>query len=88
MQIEFTRKFKKQIESLNDRTIRLKVLSIIDAVVVAEKMVDFPNLKKLAGYKNQYRIRLGNYRIGISINDQTVIFAALDHRSNIYKYFP
>ncbi len=88
MQIEFTRKFRKQIEGLNDRTIRLKVLSIIDAVVVAEKMVDFPNLKKLTGYKNQYRIRLGNYRIGISINDQTVIFAALDHRSTIYKYFP
>ena len=88
MQIELTRKFIKQVESLNDRTIKIKVLAIINAVVIAEKMVDFPNLKKLTGYKNQYRIRLGSYRIGISINDQTVIFAAFDHRSNIYKYFP
>ena len=42
----------------------------------------------LTGFKNCYRIRLGNYRIGLLVEDKTVIFAAFDHRSGIYKYFP
>jgi mRNA interferase RelE/StbE len=88
MQIELTRKFRKQVENLKHRPTKVKVLAIIDAVVAAESMVEFPNLKKLTGFKNCYRIRLGNYRIGILIDGKTVTFAAFDHRSDIYKYFP
>jgi len=57
-------------------------------VIASESLNDFANLKKLTGYKNSYRIRLGSYRIGIVIEDKTVIFAAFDHRADIYKYFP
>lgn len=88
MQIELTRKFQKQVEGCNDKRIRLKVLSIMQKVIATDQMNGFTNLKKLTGYKNNYRIRLGNYRIGIVIENKTVIFAAFDHRSEIYKYFP
>jgi len=88
MQIEITRKFQKQVEACDDKHIRLKVLRIIQEVIAFEQMQGFANLKKLSGYKNSYRIRLGSYRIGIVIDDKTVIFAAFDHRSDIYKYFP
>ena len=88
MQIEITRKFQKQVEAYDDKHMRLKILSIIQEVIASESMQGFTNLKKLKGYKNSYRIRLGNYRIGIVIDDKIVIFAAFDHRSDIYKYFP
>lgn len=88
MQIELTRKFKKQVEVCKDQRLRSKVLGIIQAVIATYSMNEFPNLKKLTGSKNSYRIRLGNYRIGIVINENTVTFAAFDHRSDIYKYFP
>ena len=88
MQIEFTRKFQKQIDSCTDKRIKLKIAEIIREIIRTESMIGFNNLKKLAGYKNSYRIRLGQYRIGITIDKETVIFAAFDHRSAIYKYFP
>jgi mRNA interferase RelE/StbE len=88
MQIEITRKFQKQVEVCTDRRIRLRVKSIIEAVIESNSMNGFANLKKLTGYKNSYRIRLGDYRIGIVIDDNIVTFAAFDHRSDIYKYFP
>jgi len=88
MLIEITRKFRKQVEDCKDQRIRSKILALIEAVISAENMNEFPNLKKLSGYKNSYRIRLGTYRIGIIIEGNTVIFAAFDHRSDIYKYFP
>lgn len=88
MQIELTRKFQKQVSNCTEHRIKLKILAIIESVTASESMTGFPNLKKLTGHKNSYRIRLGSYRIGIVINDKTVIFAAFDHRSDIYKYFP
>jgi mRNA interferase RelE/StbE len=88
MQIELTRKFQKQVSGCNDQRLRLKIHAVIEAVIASDNMNEFPNLKKLTGYKNSYRIRLGSYRIGIVIENETVIFAAFDHRSDIYKYFP
>ncbi|MGI8952418.1 MAG: type II toxin-antitoxin system RelE family toxin [Chitinophagaceae bacterium] len=46
------------------------------------------NLKKLKGYKEYYRIRVGNYRIGLQIQNDVVTFAAFLHRKDIYKKFP
>ncbi|MCX6303805.1 MAG: type II toxin-antitoxin system RelE/ParE family toxin [Bacteroidetes bacterium] len=88
MQFEITRKFQKQVNDCNDRRIRSKVLSIIEAVGASDNLNGFPNLKKLAGHKNIYRIRMGDYRIGIVIDNNIVIFAAFDHRNDIYRYFP
>ncbi len=88
MRIEITHKFQKQLNECNDKRIRSKVANIIQDVILINSMVGFNNLKKLTGYKNSYRIRVGNYRIGIVIDHDVVIFAAFDHRSAIYKYFP
>ncbi|MGH2412635.1 MAG: type II toxin-antitoxin system RelE family toxin, partial [Microcystaceae cyanobacterium] len=35
-----------------------------------------------------YRIRLGDYRIGLFIEGKTVTFARVLHRKEIYRYFP
>jgi len=88
MKIEITRKFQKQVNSCNDQLIRKKVGNILEDAASVRTMSGFCNLKKLRGSKNSYRIRAGNYRIGLIIDDDLVIFAAFDHRSDIYKYFP
>ncbi len=88
MQIEITSKFRKQIKDCRDKQLRSKVLSIIDQVIAVDNMNGVNNLKKLTGYKNSYRNRMGNYRIGVLIDNNVVVFAAFDHRSDIYKYFP
>jgi len=88
MQIEISRKFQKQLKACKDIGIRSKILNIIEAVATSGTMQDIPNLKKLSGFKNSFRIRMGDYRIGIVIDSDKVIFAAFDHRSDIYKYFP
>jgi mRNA interferase RelE/StbE len=88
MQIELTRKFQKQVENCHDKDIKSKVYEIIRSVMKTESMIRFHNLKKLTGYKYSYRIKQGDYRIGLLIKDKTVVFAAFDHRSDIYKYFP
>ena len=47
------------------------------------------NMKKMKGYKNYYRIRMGDYRIGYELKeDNNIIFYRVKNRSEIYKIFP
>jgi mRNA interferase RelE/StbE len=46
------------------------------------------HVKKLKGSEDYYRIRIGNYRVGIILADDTVIFVRFLHRRDIYRYFP
>ena len=88
MQTAFTQKFKKQVDSCKDKRIRKKLFSVIDEIASSESLLNVKNIKKLKGSKNCYRIRVGDFRIGIIIDQETVIFAVFDHRTDIYKYFP
>ncbi len=46
------------------------------------------SIKKLKGYDTFYRIRLGNYRIGLEMVEDVIIFARILHRKDVYRYFP
>jgi len=46
------------------------------------------NLSKIKGSKNAYRIRLGNYRIGIYVERDHLILSRILNRKDIYRYFP
>ena len=88
MQIEITHKFQKQLLKCPDNKIRLNVLKIIKEVQNTQKIADIKNIRKLSGFRHYYRSRTGSYRIGLKFENNTVIFSAFDHRSDIYKYFP
>ncbi|HNV38993.1 MAG TPA: type II toxin-antitoxin system RelE/ParE family toxin [Methanoculleus sp.] len=42
----------------------------------------------MRGYQNYYRIRVGQYRIGCRIQDETLIFYRVKSRDEIYGVFP
>jgi mRNA-degrading endonuclease RelE of RelBE toxin-antitoxin system len=54
----------------------------------ASDILEITGVKKLVGFKNQYRIRIGQYRIGLVFKDETLIFVRILHRKDIYSYFP
>ncbi|WP_292802821.1 type II toxin-antitoxin system RelE/ParE family toxin [Nostoc sp. NMS7] len=49
---------------------------------------EITNIKKLQGYDDIYRIRIGDYRIGIIFDGETLIFQRVLHCKDIYRYFP
>ena len=88
MQIEITKKFGKQVDKCQDEKVKAKLSAVIRNIIAAHKLSEIKNLKKLRGHKEFYRIRMGEYRIGIAYRNKRIILAAFDHRSDIYKYFP
>ena len=89
MNIEFKKSFAKDLKKkAKDVKLRLRVQEIIQQVDDADRMDDIRNLKKLRVEGNYYRIRFGDYRIGLTIEGVTVCFVRCLHRSEIYRYFP
>ena len=71
-------------------TIALKneVADLILAVEAAVSLAKIPNVKKLKGYKTAYRIRVGDFRIGVLLVRGEVEFVRVVNRKEIYKLFP
>lgn len=88
MKVEFTRKFETQVERLRDEKLRIEVANTVRLVMAAESLQEIPKIKKLSGFKTAFRIRTGNYRIGILYQNGVVFFVAFAHRKDIYRQFP
>ena len=88
MKVEFLSRFGRDVDKIQDASIKNKLASIIEQVEQAKVLAEVPNLKKIVGYKNAYRIRIGDYRIGIFFEKETIEFARVVHRKDIYKFFP
>lgn len=88
MDTTFRDSFYKDIKKCADKSIKEKVLEVIDEVEKATSVNRISNLKKLKGFKNAYRIKIKDYRVGLEIEGTNVSFVRLLHRKEVYRYFP
>jgi mRNA interferase RelE/StbE len=87
--IEFKKSFARDLKKkAHGIKLRSRVKEIIHEVDNAESPYEIKNIKKLKAEGDYYRIRLGDYRIGLKIEDNTVFFVRFLHRNEIYRYFP
>ncbi|RMG79779.1 MAG: type II toxin-antitoxin system RelE/ParE family toxin [Bacteroidetes bacterium] len=88
MEILFEEAFYKDLKKLNNKSLLKKIADIIEYAHKAETINEIPHIKKLRSNKNYFRIRIGDYRLGLEIVGNTVIFVRILHRKEIYRYFP
>ena len=78
-----------QISEGNQRQELLKrVRETIELVERVQSLQEVKGIRKLRGGERCYRIRIGEYRIGIVLEEYTITFVRLLHRRDIYRYFP
>ena len=88
MNLKIDKSFEKDTDKLQDKKLLLKIANCIEQIITATTQEEILNLKKLKGFKQHYRIRIGNYRIGATIIDDEIILERFIHRKEIYKYYP
>jgi mRNA interferase RelE/StbE len=88
MRVEFLAKFLKDLDKLNVAHVKASVIKSIEKLEAANNLQEIQQLKKLKGHKSAYRIKIGEYRIGIFAEGKTVEMARVVHRKDIYKVFP
>jgi len=84
----YEKSFGRDLKKIKDKRLLKQVQKIIAQVESATSLTDLQNVKKLEGYTTYYRIRVGEYRIGIEVLEGQVIFVCFLNRKDIYRYFP
>ena len=88
MKVEFRRTFEKDLKKINDKSLLVKIKSTVNSVEDAASLDDVANLKKLKGNEGYFRIRIGDYRLGLFLEGETILFVCVIHRREFYRYFP
>ncbi len=88
MKVEFKKSFLKELKKLRNKHLKDSIVGCITQAESAQNVSQIKNLKKLSGYDVYFRIRVGDYRIGIKIDHEIVYFVVFEHRKDIYKGFP
>ncbi|NUO82554.1 type II toxin-antitoxin system RelE/ParE family toxin [candidate division KSB1 bacterium] len=73
---------------MKDRALLQEVKSVVEEVEQAASLSLVKNIKQLRGGGNYFRIQIGDYRLGLRLEDDTVFFVRFLHRKEIYRYFP
>ncbi len=69
---------------------QFKKINKIDQIALARKIRLLPeenrNIKKLSGYRDIFRIRVGDYRIVYKKSPSQIYIILIGHRKDIYKF--
>jgi len=88
LKVQFKKSFLKDIKALGDPTIKKRIGKSIAQAEEAAALGQVENLKKLKGGEQYYRIRVGDYRIGLILEEGSLVFVRCLHRKDIYRYIP
>jgi len=88
VRVSFEASFARDLRGIRDKTLLERVEQVITEVKTATALSEIKHLSKMRGYTTFYRLRLEDYRIGIEVVGDEVIFVRILHRKDIYRYFP
>ena len=86
--MNFEKTFEKDLRKVRDKTLLRKVKAVIEVVEATQSLDAIANLKKLKDDEGYFRIRIGDYRIGLFLEQDKLLFVRVLHRREFYRYFP
>lgn len=86
MKVSYTRQFVTDVEKYPQ--LKRKVSDIIETFKNAKTLSELKNIKKLKSAGNDFRVKIGSFRVGFTFSDDTVLFKRFLHRKDIYRFFP
>ena len=88
MKVEFRNSFTKDLRRIRDKSVKGRIKAVIEQIEETDDLKEVSNVRKLSGGVNYYRVRIGDYRLGLLLNQNTVVFIRCLPRRDIYRYFP
>jgi len=77
MNTQFKESFTKDLRKIRDKDLLNRAKAVIETVEQVQSLSQIPNLERLEGWSKYYRVRLGDYRVGLAVGKHEVRAAAL-----------
>jgi mRNA-degrading endonuclease RelE of RelBE toxin-antitoxin system len=89
IKVEYLPSFLKDLKALKSTPNYSKIRNLVfHEIPSCSSIGEIQNIKKLKASDSSYRLRLGDYRIGFFYENDTITFARVLHRREIYRSFP
>ena len=88
MEIRYHARFNRDLRRLRNPSLAHSIEQIISELKAASNLADVRGVRRLRGGGHHYRIRIGDYRLGITQDGDAIILRRFLHRSEIYRNFP
>lgn len=87
--VEYKKRFLKELSKLPDG-VQTQAEKMVFEYLICENPFDIGYLEQMRGYPEKYKIRIGQYRIGVTVDKQkkVVVCNRIAHRKDIYRFFP
>jgi len=88
VKVHFRKSFLRDLKRLTQEDVKVRLRQVIESIEHATSLREIANLKKLKFGEEYYRIRLGDYRLGLIAEGESVVLVRFLHRRELYRYFP
>jgi mRNA interferase RelE/StbE len=88
MTVEPTRRFLRDVRGIGSAQIRRRLDQAIQELIEADNITEVAGVSRLRAEGQHYRIRIGDYRLGITMDGETAVLRRFLPRGEIYRYFP
>jgi len=88
MKVEYRSSFIKDIKKLKSKYTVHLIQSVIENCEKADTIVEIKNCEPLQSRGKFFKIKYGQYRFGIYIDNGTIEFLKFGTRKNFYNDFP
>jgi mRNA interferase RelE/StbE len=89
VQVTYTKTFLKDLAKVTPIKRRQQIEKFVfEDLHLLSFIENSGNIEKMTGYKNHYKVRFGDYRVGLLKNNNTIELQRVLNRKEIYKFFP
>ena len=89
MRVRYKPSFRRDVRRIRDADLHRRIqrkITEIEAVATINEVSAIGRLRSASG--NHYRVRIGEYRLGVLVEGDTVTLLRFSHRSDFYRRFP
>ena len=88
MKVIYLKSLEKDLKKIKDKKLLKSLANIFRNLEKVDTLFEVSGVKKLSGHPEAYRIRVGDYRLGIFYSEGTITIARFIKRNDIYQLFP
>ena len=87
--VDYTKRFLRELARL-PKYVQERAENIVFHQFPSTNPFQLGYIESMKGYRDKYKIRIGNYRIGIAVDreNRVIICQRIAHRRDIYRIFP
>ena len=88
MEVEYAASFSRDLKRVRSTELLGRIERLINDIKAAPTLSAITGATRIRGPGRYYRLRIGDYRLGFALEDETAVLIRFLHRRDIYRYFP